>query len=117
MSNKEDQGLLFESLDEFDLIKREWINMPEFHQEDIGPHRQLVVSFKNEEDVQAFAKLIDQNITFKTKSLWFPFDEHVKQFDKVYVDKKIVPSSLPEGAIKTECDYGIEDKEDLDGDR
>ena len=115
MSKKEDQGLLFDSLDEFDLIKREWINMPEFQQEDLSPDRQIVVSFKSNEDVQAFAKLINQNITFKTKSIWFPWVENEKQFDKVYVDKKIVPSSLPEGAIKTECDY--EDKEDLDGDR
>ena len=45
---KEEQGLIFESLDDFDLIKREWINMPEFHQEDIGPYRQLVVSFKSD---------------------------------------------------------------------
>ena len=88
MSKKDDQGLLFESLDEFDLIKREWINMPEFKQEDLGPERQLVDSFKNEEYVQAFAKLVDQTITFKTKSIWFPWVENEKQFDKVYVDKK-----------------------------
>ena len=49
----------------------EWEGMPEFNQEDLMISRQLVVRFKSQEDVDAFAKLIDQKITDKTKSVWY----------------------------------------------
>lgn len=51
----------------------EWKDMPEFHMEDLTSKRKIVVHFRNEEDVQAFAKLLKQNITPKQLSLWFPF--------------------------------------------
>jgi len=62
----------------------EWTDMPEFNQEDKTPTRQLIVSFKNEDDIKSFAKLLNQQITDKTKSLWFPEVKNVKQFDKTY---------------------------------
>ena len=62
----------------------EWTDMPEFNQKDLTPKRQVIVSFKNEDDVKSFAKLINQKITDKTKSLWFPEVKDAKQFDKVY---------------------------------
>ena len=62
----------------------EWTDMPEFNQEDKTPIRQLIVSFKNEDDIKSFAKLLNQQITDKTKSLWFPEVKNVKQFDKTY---------------------------------
>ena len=62
----------------------EWTDMPEYLQEDLTPSRQIIVSFRNEKDVQAFAKLLGQKITDKTKSVWHPFAENVKQFDKTY---------------------------------
>ena len=62
----------------------EWTDMPEFQQEDLTPSRQLIISFRNEKDVQEFAKLIQQKITDKTKSLWHPLAENEKQFDKTY---------------------------------
>jgi hypothetical protein len=43
--------------------------MPEFEQEDDSPHRKLIVSFRNEEDFKMFSKLINQNLTKKTKSI------------------------------------------------
>tara|TARA_Y100000310_G_scaffold86034_1_gene82857 strand:+ start:130 stop:726 length:597 start_codon:yes stop_codon:yes gene_type:complete len=49
----------------------EWEGMPEFNQEDLMISRQLIVRFKSQEDVDAFAKLIDQKITDKTKSVWY----------------------------------------------
>jgi hypothetical protein len=62
----------------------EWTDMPEFNQENKMPTRQLIVSFKNEDDVKSFSKLLNQQITDKTKSLWFPEVKDVKQFDKTY---------------------------------
>tara|TARA_R100001163_G_scaffold62444_1_gene53240 strand:- start:1433 stop:2026 length:594 start_codon:yes stop_codon:yes gene_type:complete len=62
----------------------EWEGMPEFENEDLTPHRQIIISFKNDDDINNFSKLIKQNITDKTKSLWFPKVENEKQFDKTY---------------------------------
>ena len=74
--NPDDKNLLDAEL--------EWTDMPEYAQEDLTPSRQIIVSFRNEKDVQAFAKLLGQKITDKTKSVWHPFAENVKQFDKTY---------------------------------
>jgi hypothetical protein len=65
----------------------EWSGMPEFNNDDLSPKRQLIISFRNEDDIKAFATLIKQKITEKTKSLWYPIAPHEKQFDKVYTDE------------------------------
>jgi len=52
--------------------EREWHDMPEFIQEDKEPIKQLIVSFNNFEDYKRFAKLINQPLTRKTQSIWFP---------------------------------------------
>ena len=53
----------------------EWKNMPEFVQEKKNEIR-IVVRFRNEEDLNTFAKLIDQKLTLKTKSIWYPYKSH-----------------------------------------
>tara|TARA_R100001530_G_scaffold62612_1_gene45134 strand:- start:896 stop:1492 length:597 start_codon:yes stop_codon:yes gene_type:complete len=65
----------------------EWEGMPEFNQEDKMPYRQIIVSFKNEDDIKSFANLMKQNITDKTKSLWHPKAEKNILKDKVYIDE------------------------------
>jgi hypothetical protein len=52
--------------------KKHWVGMPDFDQDDNPPYKKLYLNFRNEEDYQAFAKLIDQNLTEKTKSIWYP---------------------------------------------
>jgi hypothetical protein len=52
--------------------KKHWVGMPEFTQEDNPPYKKIYVNFRNEEDYEAFAKLIDQNLSEKTKSIWYP---------------------------------------------
>jgi hypothetical protein len=48
----------------------EWVGMPEY---DAGSTpTKLVVSFRNQEDRTAFAKLVGAEITEKTKSIWYP---------------------------------------------
>lgn len=50
----------------------EWTGMPEFNQEDKRGLRSIIIHFEKAEDIEAFAKLIEQNITDKTKWLWYP---------------------------------------------
>jgi len=49
-----------------------WVGMPEFVQEEKPPFKKIFLSFRNEDDYNAFAKLVDQNLTEKTKSIWYP---------------------------------------------
>lgn len=51
----------------------EWKEMPEFHQEDLTSQRKIVVHFRNNEDVQKFEELMNQKITLKQKSIWYPY--------------------------------------------
>jgi hypothetical protein len=50
----------------------EWKDMPEFVQEDLTSKRKIIVHFRNDEDVAKFAELMEQKITPKQKSLWYP---------------------------------------------
>ena len=59
---------------------QEWIGMPEFHQEDKEATRVIKVNFYSEDDVQDFAHLVQQQITPKTKYIWFP--EKVRETNK-----------------------------------
>jgi len=52
--------------------EKHWGGMPEFNQNANEPHKKIYMSFRNEEDYQAFAALIGQNLTEKTKSIWYP---------------------------------------------
>jgi hypothetical protein len=72
--------------EQFDWQK-EWQGMPEFIQEDLMPFRAINVRFRNEEDVQEFAKLLGQVITPKQKALWFPFAEFRRAAHLRYVDE------------------------------
>lgn len=52
--------------------KQYWVGMPEYEQNDKKTFKTLYLHFRNQEDYDAFAKLIDQNLTMKTKSIWYP---------------------------------------------
>lgn len=49
-----------------------WKGMPEYTQENLQPVHQIIVSFASDEDVQAFARLIEQPSAVTAKSAWFP---------------------------------------------
>jgi|APCry1669193181_1035450.scaffolds.fasta_scaffold227746_1 hypothetical protein len=57
---------------EDDEWKKHWVGMPEFTQEKNLPFKTLYLHFRNAEDYEEFAKLIDQSLTKKTKSIWYP---------------------------------------------
>jgi len=68
--------------------EKEWKEMPEFVQESKEPIKQLIVSFKNWDDYKEFAKMIEQPLTPKTQSVWFPKAKIETYADKAYVDEK-----------------------------
>ena len=66
-----------------------WDGMPEFVQEKQEPFAKVIFRFENDADLQAFAELIGQKLTAKTKSSWHPFKPHRKEGAKmVYRDEK-----------------------------
>ena len=54
----------------------EWFGMPEFVQEKKEPFAKIICRFETKEDLDAFAQLIGQKLTPKTKSIWHPFKSH-----------------------------------------
>ena len=52
--------------------QKAWQGMPEFNQPDGGPFRTIKVHCKDQTAVNAFAKLIGQRLTDKTKWVWYP---------------------------------------------
>lgn len=81
---KNNQPNLFGDLDEFASWKEEWKGMPEFLQDDQPPFQKIVVSFEKKEDVDAFAQLINQKITYRTQSVWFPKKDRDLSTIKIY---------------------------------
>jgi hypothetical protein len=57
---------------ENDMWKEEWVDMPEFVQEEVEPYQIIIMRFRCKEDVESFSKLINQKIYETTKSLWYP---------------------------------------------
>jgi hypothetical protein len=52
--------------------QKHWVGMPTFEQNDKKTYKTLYLHFRNKEDYEAFGKLVDQNLTEKTKSIWYP---------------------------------------------
>lgn len=73
--------------DEENFYEEHWNDMPEFHQEDLTSYRKIIVHFRNDEDVEEFAKLVDQKITPKLPSLWFPKMDKRIRTNKAYIDE------------------------------
>lgn len=67
-----------------------WIDkgMPEFVQKDNPPYKTIYLHFRNEEDYKSFAKLVKQNLTNKTKSIWYPKLEIDDNMLKRWIEEK-----------------------------
>ena len=66
--------------------EKEWQGMPEFIQNDNQYFHSIIVHFRNRDDINAFAKLVNQNISGTTKFMTYPELELTRRADKVYVD-------------------------------
>lgn len=78
------QDLRLEELGFLD-IGEAWAGMPEFENEDQGAAFSVKVNFADEESMQRFAALVEQTVTPKTRSIWYPKAEIVPLVDKRYV--------------------------------
>lgn len=76
---------IFNIIGEQEYWREHWKNMPEFIQEDLQPHQSIIVHFENREDMDNFSKLINQKLTYKTKSVWYPEAEIGKVANKRYI--------------------------------
>jgi hypothetical protein len=74
---------------EQELIPHEdlWQGMPEFQQDKQKTFSKIVFRFENQDDLQRFAKLIDQKLTPKTKSAWYPSKPHRRKVKEVWVQR------------------------------
>ena len=63
---------------EEDVKEKLWVGMPEFVQKDNPTYKTIYVHFRNKEDFDEFRKKYknvmddEQNISDKTKSMWYP---------------------------------------------
>lgn len=62
-----------------------WGGMPEFDQPSAGPFRTVYVHLNDQAAVDAFAKLIGQRLTDKTKSVWYPQQPTTAKVEVAYV--------------------------------
>ena len=53
-------------------FEKEWTGMPEFVQPKKTEFVKIIVRFRNQEDLDEFAKSINQKLTSKSKSIWYP---------------------------------------------
>ena len=72
MPKKKVQSSLFDNDEDMLVWKEHWKGMPEFQQEDNPTYKTIYVHFRTEADYKDFAKLVNQNISNKTKSIWHP---------------------------------------------
>lgn len=68
--------------------RKEWKDMPEFVQDKKEPFAKIIIRFETEEDLRDFEKLVNQKLTKKTKSIWFPFKSHWGAIKKLWIDEK-----------------------------
>lgn len=72
----------------------EWQGMPEYEQQDLSAYQRLIVNFKDQAGVDAFAALIQQRITRQTRSTWFPLVAEDRYSDKRYATDEPAVSDL-----------------------
>lgn len=66
--------------------REEWVGMPGFESEDQTAWKSIIVHFAEPKDMQAFAELVNQSMTEKTKSIWFPYVAPLKVSHVAYED-------------------------------
>lgn len=78
-------SLFFLEQGEMFVMDEEWEGMPEFVQENENVYKSIVVNFETKKDFEKFAKLMDQMITERTKSIYYPKREQMTSIDMFWV--------------------------------
>lgn len=68
------------------LANEHWQDMPEYIQQDLTPYKSILVNFRNHDDYKAFEKLMEQRLTMKSKSIFYPKLDCESATDKVYIN-------------------------------
>lgn len=82
------QTTLFDLGEPQEEWEKEWLDMPEFVSEDQKSYKCVLVHFKDKADMEKFATLINQTLTMKTRSVWYPRAEIGTIADKRYADQE-----------------------------
>lgn len=72
----------------YDPVETEWQNMPEFKMEDKTEEHKLIVNFERTDDLFNFSKVIGQEITPNTRSIWYPKKEKRDIMSMGYVSEE-----------------------------
>lgn len=72
MKSKKTNKLTAEQIADDKEWKKHWKQMPEFVQEDNPPYKTIYVHFRKEEHYTEFATKVNQPLSDKTKSIWYP---------------------------------------------
>lgn len=67
--------------------REHWTGMPTFDSKNIQAEKRLIVNFRSEEDFLKFAEVVGQNLTTKTKSVWWPAREKDSNAIKRWLDE------------------------------
>lgn len=65
-------------------INKEYEGMPSYNAENLDAYQSIILHFKDAKDRDAFAELVNDTITDKTKFLWYPKREDDKVADLRY---------------------------------
>lgn len=84
MNNK--APALFDDVEVSDVFA-EWKDMPEFIQERQEPYAQMIIRFRNQQDLDEFSEMIGQKLTVRTKSIWHPLLVRGIHSNKAYKDE------------------------------
>jgi len=60
--------------------------MPSYESQNLEASKQLIVNFRSEEDFLAFAEILGQPLTPKTKSVWHPIKEREENSLKRWIE-------------------------------
>ena len=61
--------------------------MPEFNNEQLDPYKTIKIHFNTKDDYINFAKLLKQNLTKDTRSIWYPELKKETFIDKEYANE------------------------------
>lgn len=87
-----EQNLLFDIPPDW---SEKWKGMPGYDHVDQESARDLILHFRNDADIQAFAELTGQKITDQTKSMWYPPLKIEPYFHKKYVSEVAINPQYP----------------------
>ena len=92
MSNQRKQECLFDNIDDYDIQKREWQDMPEYNNaEEEQPEITAIFKFKTEQDYQIFKEKIKEHLfngikpfdgmqLKNLKTTWYPHKEKASKY-------------------------------------